>query len=201
MIVRTHYLYNDDGTQIEFQKSPNQSTGIYPLYLVIHYTADITLDGAVSWFLNSNANASSHLVIDRDGTIKQMVAFNRRAWHAGVSTWGHLEGLNRYSIGIELVNAGKLTKNTAGRWVNWAGHIIPDGEVTIAKHRDESEPTGWHQYTDLQIQTVLNAALALQATYKFIDVLGHDDISPGRKVDPGPLFPMISFRSKVLGRA
>jgi N-acetylmuramoyl-L-alanine amidase len=200
MKVINHLLFDDQGIQTDFQKSPNQSVGISQLYLIIHYTAGLTLDSAVSWFLNPAAQASAHLVIGRDGLIVQMVAFNRRAWHAGTSKWGELEGLNKYSIGIELVNAGKLRKRADGKWIDWSSNLIPDDEVTLATHKHEHTEAGWHEYTKEQIGAVLNAAGALHSAYKFADIRGHDDISPDRKVDPGPLFPMSSFRSKVLGR-
>lgn len=200
MKVKNHLLFDDRDNPINFQKSPNQSAPIYPIYLIMHYTASPNMDGAVSWFMNPSAQASAHLVIGRDGKLVQMVAFNRRAWHAGVSKWGELENLNQFSLGIELVNAGKLRKNPAGKWENWAKIIIPDDQVTIATHKQEQEPTGWHEYTDIQIEVALQAAIALHERYPFSDILGHDDISPGRKADPGPLFPLNSFKSRILGR-
>ncbi|MBK7675086.1 MAG: N-acetylmuramoyl-L-alanine amidase [Candidatus Accumulibacter sp.] len=164
----------------------------------MHYTAGPTLDGAVSWLTNLEAQASAHLVIDRDGSIVQMVAFNRRAWHAGKSEWGNLNGMNRYSFGIELVNAGKLSKNAKGQWLTWSKKVIPSEDVTVAKHKEESSETGWHEYTEAQIQAASMVGLLLHKTYSFTDVLGYDDVSPGRKVDPGPVFPMNSFRSILL---
>ena len=83
MKIRSHRLQGNAGDRVTFQKSPNQSQPITPIYLLMHHTAGTTLDGAVSWFLNPKAQASSHIVIGRDGTIVQMVAFNKRAWHAG----------------------------------------------------------------------------------------------------------------------
>jgi N-acetylmuramoyl-L-alanine amidase len=109
--------------------------------------------------------------------------------------------MNQYAIGIELVNAGKLRNRPDGKWVNWANTIIPDNEVSIAVHKDESTQAGWHEYTEAQISAATRVATLLNATYAFTDVLGHEDVSPGRKTDPGPLFPMNSFRSLVLGRA
>jgi N-acetylmuramoyl-L-alanine amidase len=200
MKIKRHLLFYDQGSQVAFRESPNQSGGISRLFLVIHYTACTTLESAVTWFENPAAQASAHLVVGRDGEIVQMVNFNRRAWHAGKSKWGELEGLNQYSIGIELVNAGKLRKRADGKWIDWAGNMIPDDEVTLATHKHENGETGWHEYTDVQINTLLEVAIALNSAYRFADVLGHDDISPARKVDPGPLFPINSFRSKVLGR-
>lgn len=201
MRINNHLLVGDPGEVILFKRTPNQSASVSPIYLIMHYTAGMTLDGAVSWFLKPEAQASAHLVIGRDGELVQMVAFNKRAWHAGRSSWGNLAGMNQYSIGIELVNAGKLRKRSDGKWVNWANNEIPNDEVTIATHKDESSTAGWHEYTETQINTAIKVASLLNTKYRFTDVLGHDDVSPGRKVDPGPLFPMNSFRSIVLGRS
>ncbi|HOW84095.1 MAG TPA: N-acetylmuramoyl-L-alanine amidase, partial [Spirochaetota bacterium] len=134
MKIKNHFLVPDDGDNVQIRKSPNLSTPFTPLLLVIHYTANNSLDETVSWFMNPDAQASSHLVIGRDGRIVQMVAFNKKAWHAGASSWGNLEGINRYSIGIELVNAGKLRRRSDDKWVNWAGRVVPDEEVTEAVH-------------------------------------------------------------------
>lgn len=201
MKITNHKLIGEPGEQISFVNSPNQSSGISPLYLIMHYTAGSTLSGAVSWFQNPDAQASSHLVIDRDGTIVQMVPFNQRAWHAGKSKWGNLESMNSYSIGIELVNAGKLRKNSSDQWINWSKKVIPDNDVTVAKHKNESSETGWHEYPEEQIEAATKVCALLHKTYNFTDILGHDDISPSRKADPGPLFPIDSFRSIILGRA
>lgn len=201
MKIRNHRVEAEAGDRITFQKSPNQSQPITPIYLLMHYTAGTTLDGAVNWFLNPVAQASSHVVIGRDGTIVQMVAFNKRAWHAGESAWGNLHGMNQYAIGIELVNAGKLRKRGDGKWENWAKNVIADSDVTLATHAFETAAAGWHEYTEVQINAALQVASLLHASYQFTDVLGHEDVSPGRKTDPGPLFPMNSFRSRVLGRA
>ena len=201
MKIRNHRLEGTAEERVTFQKSPNQSLPIKPIYLLMHYTAGITLDGAVSWFLNPAAQASSHVVIGRDGAIVQMVAFNKKAWHAGESAWDKLHAMNQYAIGIELVNAGKLRKRGDGKWENWARNVIPDSDVTVATHANETIATGWHEYTEAQINAAIQLASLLHASYHFTDVLGHEDVSPGRKTDPGPLFPMNSFRSRVLGRA
>lgn len=198
--VQKHFLHKD-GTPVSFIKSPNGGSSVRPLYLIIHYTAGTTADGAISWFKNSAAKASAHLVIDRKGVATQMRSFNQSAWHAGKSTWNELEGMNSFSLGIELVNAGKLTKTESGDWVNWAKNKITSSEVIVATHKHESSPAGWHNYSPEQIEAVVDIGMALHAAYGFLDVLGHEDVSPHRKVDPGPAFPMSSVQSRILGRA
>jgi N-acetylmuramoyl-L-alanine amidase len=200
MKVKDQYLFLDDDNQVPFDESPNQSGSIQQMYLIIHYTAGTTLDGAVSWFKKPESKASAHIVIGTDGSIVQMVRFNKKAWHAGRSHWGELESMNKYSIGIELVNAGKLVKRADGKWINWANNVIADSEVVELKHKHDDQVAGWHIFPEIQINTVGEVAQALHNKYSFDDILGHDDVSPGRKVDPGPAFPMISVRSRVLGR-
>jgi N-acetylmuramoyl-L-alanine amidase len=199
MKIANHRLV--DGEAVTFVGTANQSAGIRPLYLVMHYTAGLGLDGTVAWLRNPAAKASAHLVIGRDGRIVQMVAFNRRAWHAGISRWGDIEGLNAYAIGIELDNAGRLQRRGDGAWVHpVSGRVVPSDEVIEAQHKAEARPAGWHAYTEAQLAGAEAVARVLHDRYGFIDVLGHDDIAPGRKVDPGPAFPMGSFVTKVMGR-
>ncbi len=198
--VKDGKLLDLSGNPVKQLSSPNQSPGNDLRHLVIHYTAGSTMTGAVSWFMNKAARASAHLVIGRDGSIVQLVPFTARAWHAGKSKWGDLKELNPHSIGIELVNAGKLRRSPAG-WVTWADILVPDDEVTVATHRNETREAGWHEYTAAQLDALFEVAVALHDAYNFENVLGHDDIAPDRKVDPGPLFPMESFRAKLFGRA
>jgi len=75
--------------------------------IVLHHTAGGTVEGVVSWFNNSRARVSSHYTVDRDGTIYQHVSCFRTAWHAGESVdfYGR-SNVNRFSIGIEMVNRG-----------------------------------------------------------------------------------------------
>lgn len=197
--ISNHKLQSD-GKDIAFEQSPNGGAALVPTYLIIHYTAGTTAKGAIDWFKNPAAEASAHLVLDRDGSVTQMMSFNKVAWHAGKSSWQGLIGFNRHSIGIEVVNAGKLHRNGAGKWVNWAGNVIKDQDVIIAKHKNETAEAGWHAYTDVQLERVVEIGIALRQKYKLIDVLGHDDIAPVRKIDPGPAFPMISVQSKIMGR-
>ena len=200
MIIKNNRLCFEDGNTVDYIASPNFSGTVTPLYLIMHYTAGTSFDGAVEWLTQKRAKASAHFVIGRDGQLAQLVSLNRKSWHAGKSCWGELISMNRYSIGIELVNAGKLQKRADGAWVNWANNIIPEGEVVSLTHRNESKETGWQVYPEKQMETALSVASALHEKYGFLDILGHDDVAPTRKVDPGPAFPMVSFSSIVLGR-
>lgn len=203
MKIRNHRLQADDGHELAFAPSPNIGGVIVPQYLILHYTAGSSAAGTIDWFKNPASKVSAHLVIARDGTVTQMVAFNRQANHAGKSQWGNLVGLNRHSIGIEIDNAGQLIRS-GGKWVSpISRRSYPDSEVTVACHKNDppgTAPSGWHAYTAAQIEATLDAGIALIKQYALTDVLGHEDIAPARKRDPGPDFPMASFRARVLGR-
>jgi len=116
---------------------------------------------------------------------------------------GSLSGLNRHSIGIELDNAGCLIRS-GGKWVSpLSRRSYPDSEVTVACHRNDppgTPPCGWHSYTPEQIEATLECSMALIDQSGLADVLGHEDIAPGRKRDPGPDFPLESVRARLLGR-
>lgn len=200
MKIVNHLLYDNNNKQVSYQPTPNKGSEYTPSYLVIHYTAVTKAAGSIAWFLNKTAKASAHLLIDRDGSIVQFAPFNIVTWHAGVSKWNGLNGLNQFSIGIELVNGGKLTRSGSKWTCPVDRNPVPDNEVVMATHKNESAETGWHDYTPAQLETVTEIAALLVKTYKLKDVVGHDDISPFRKSDPGPAFPMGSFRSKVMGR-
>jgi N-acetylmuramoyl-L-alanine amidase len=199
MKITNHRLHNDDGTPCAFAQSPNQGGKLTPEFLVMHFTAGSSAASSIKWLTNPDAKASAHLVIGRDGSITQLVPFDKVAWHAGKSTWDGREGLNSYSIGIEIDNAGKLTRQ-GSKWVTWFGKSIPDDEVIEATHRNETASAGWHAYTEPQLQAVMEVGLLLMREYKLKDVIGHDDIAPGRKNDPGPAFPMNAIRARLCGR-
>ncbi len=200
MKIIDHRLYTDDNKSVPYQPTPNKG-GIYtPYYLVMHYTAVTRAAGSASWFLDKNAKASAHLLIDRDGSIIQFAPFNIVTWHAGVSKWNGLNGLNQYAIGIELVNGGRLTKSGNNWMCPVDKRVVPDSEVVMAKHKNENTIEGWQDYTAAQMEVATEIAALLVKTYKLKDVVGHDDIAPFRKSDPGPAFPMAGFRSKAMGR-
>jgi N-acetylmuramoyl-L-alanine amidase len=199
MQIRRHRLHFDNGEAVRYAESPNRGGEFSPRFLIMHYTAGSSFDSSLNHMTRRDAGASAHLLIGRDGAIAQLVPFNRVAWHAGISRWQGLSGLNSHSIGIELDNAGPLDRQ-GERWCAWFGRACPDDEVTVARHKNGGARRGWQAYSEAQIATALEAASAICRHYRLADVLGHDDIAPDRKSDPGPAFPMASFRSAVLGR-
>ena len=111
--------------------------------------------------------------------------------------------MNRYALGIELDNAGRLDR-VGSRWQVWFKASYPDDEVLLTNHKHDAAgttPCGWHAYTEVEIATALEVAALLVGKYALRDVIGHEDIAPGRKVDPGPDFPMTRFRAHLCGRA
>ena len=201
MKIKAHRLCRDDGTRVSYVRSPNQSSGgITPRFLVMHYTAGASASSSVSWLTNRDAKASAHLVIGRDGSITQLVDFNRKAWHAGVSQWRGIRGLNGHSIGIELDNPGIL-RGVPGNWRTSWGRSVPDAEVFVCAGDSANAPVGWHTYTEIQLEVAREVSLALVRHYDLEELVGHEDIAPGRKNDPGPAFPMAAFQSMVIGRA
>jgi len=198
--VKNHRLVNKSGKPFPYKESPNRSNTIDPKYLIIHYTAGSSASGSISWLTNKRSKVSAHIVIARDGTVTQLVPFNIKAWHAGKSAWAGLYGINDYSIGIEMDNAGKLVKK-AGKWhSNLTKRSYPDSEVLEAEHKHGGGIVGWHDYTAEQIDVAIELGALLVEEYKLKDVLGHEDISPGRKIDPGPAWPMENYRAKIIGR-
>jgi N-acetylmuramoyl-L-alanine amidase len=200
MEIRNHLLFNPQGQQIPFDSTPNVSGNLKTCkFIVIHYTASRNLSGTVNWLKNPQARASCHLVIDRNGAVVQLAPFNITTWHCGQSSWNGINGLNRYSIGIELVNAGKLARH-GNLWRSAFGADFPDDDVMVATHRHERVAAGWQLYPEAQLEATFQIVQSLCAHYKIKELLGHDDISPGRKIDPGPAFPMDFFRSRLDGR-
>ncbi len=203
MKILKHRLVNDDGSACRYQPSPSVGGVLVAQYLVMHFTAGRDAASSIAALCNKASKASAHVVIGRDGGVTQLVPFNRVAWHAGVSRWLGLAGMNRYAIGIELDNAGRLDR-VGSRWQAWFKASYPDDEVLVATHKHAppgTPPCGWHTYTEVQMAAALEVAALLVAKYALRDVLGHEDIAPGRKVVPGPDFPMASFRARLFGRA
>ena len=165
----------------------------------MHYTAGRSARSSINWLVNPNAKASAHLVIGADGSITQLVAFNRKAWHAGRSRWAGRTGLNSFSIGIELDNPGVLTRRASGWFSTW-GDPVEDDNVIEAVHKNGGDLRGWHTYSGAQLEVAIEVGCLLARHYGLKEVLGHEDVAPDRKIDPGPAFPMDSFQARVIGR-
>ena len=204
MKIINHLLYNDDGKQVDFKQTPNKDKRKMDLkWLIYHFTAGASRQGAVNHFSDPNAKASAHLVIDRDGSITQCSPFNTVCWHAGNSSYDGITGsVNRNTIGIELVNWGGLTQKADGKFYSWTGREIPASEVIMARHKNGGPVRPWHTYTPVQLQLAEDIGKLLVSTYKLKDILGHEDICfpIGRKTDPSPSFPMENIRARLFGR-
>jgi len=203
MRIENHRLIQDDGTAVPFHPTENWNDKVIQTrWLVMHYTAGGSAAESINWMSKNRGDesGSAHLVISKTGQITQMVPFNKRAWHAGTSRWKDKEGLNGYSIGIELDNQG-LLDGGPGNW-KFKGTRVPDENVQVATHKNEPDKPnrGWAKYPQVQLDVALKVAKLLVQHYGLEDVIGHDDISPGRKQDPGPAFDMAGFRASAMGQ-
>lgn len=132
-------------------------------FIVLHYTAS---DLPRSLQLLTQGQVSSHyLIAEQPATIYRLVDENRRAWHAGQSQWNGRTWLNSPSIGIELVNRGYTT--------------AADGQKV------------WQPWSEQQIDALIALLKDIMQRHNLTpaSVVGHSDIAPQRKVDPGPAFP------------
>ncbi len=161
-------------------------------FLVIHFTSGASALSSIEFWRTKEAKgASAHFVIDRDGTIYQCRPCDRTAGHAGSSQWkcpktGHTYfALNTCTIGIELANAGDNAA-VAAKW--------SDMPRVKLRHKNGGPLTEWEQYPKEQLAACEALSKVLVARYNLDDVVGHDDIAPDRKNDPGPAFPMEKLR-------
>ena len=193
-----HWLAPWEG--VTHQASPNTGGAFaegQPDTLVIHYTGGRSAESSARWLCDPRAKASAHVIIGRDGSVIQLVDFQTVAWHAGRSSWAGRSGLNRYSLGIELDNAGPLEARAAG-YYTWFGRLVPEDEVLQATHRHATTPNYWHTYTEAQLARCEELCELLINTYRLHTLVGHEEISPGRKTDPGPAFPLEALRQRLL---
>lgn len=139
--------------------SPNFGERRLPVsMLVLHYTGMPDGPSAISWLANPESGVSAHYVVDEDGQLIHMVREENRAHHAGVSSWRGVTDVNSASIGIEIVNPGH----------EW----------------------GYRPFPPEQMETVVSLVGELVPLYNIEprNVVGHSDIAPERKEDPGELF-------------
>jgi N-acetylmuramoyl-L-alanine amidase len=137
--------------------------------LVLHYTGMRTAEEALDRLCDPEAKVSAHYTIDRDGCIYRHVGEERRARHAGVSWWAGERDVNGRSIGIELVNPG--------------------------------HEFGYVPFPEAQIDALMELAHAILARHPIpaTRVLGHSDVAPARKTDPGELFPWRQLADAGIG--
>lgn len=143
-------------------------------FVVVHYTS-ASLERSLQ--LLTHGEVSSHYLIgdDTNATIYKLMDENQRAWHAGESEWQGRTWLNSSSIGIEIVNPGFKELPTGGRY--------------------------WYPYSEAQVQSliVLLKDISKRHAISPHSIIGHSDIAPFRKLDPGPLFPWKRLAAEGLG--
>ncbi len=138
-------------------------------YLIFHYTGMKSEISAIKKLTNSNSNVSCHYFICNNGDIIRLLPDLYTAWHAGVSAWKKDKFLNKFSIGIELSNPG---------------------------HQH-----GYRKFSNKQINSLVKISRILIKKYKIKKkyILGHSDIAPLRKKDPGEKFPWKNLSKKKIG--
>ena len=178
-------------------RAANASGGtMSPTLIVAHDTAGRLEKGSsVEWFASKDCNTSAHVVVERDGSIVQMVPFNKKAFHAGRSSWKGREFCNAFSIGIEIVNPGALDKSGTA----WFKQTFADCVAVNTKEHGSGHK--WMAYTPEQIEAVKAICKAISEKYDIEDLTTHWAISPGRKVDPSPLFPLEEIRAEVFHKS
>ena len=160
--------------KIETNFSPNYSKNIRPVqkikFVIIHYTGMQSEIESVNRLKNPKHKVSCHYLINRKGKIIQMVKDRYIAWHAGKSKWKKFKNLNTYSLGIELVNKG---------------------------HK-----FGYQTFSAKQIKSLIQLCKTLKKKYsiKKENFLGHSDIAPLRKIDPGEKFPWKELSIHNIGK-
>ena len=155
--------------KIRDRSSPNHGPrrGVArPDMVVLHYTAMATAEAALDRLCDPAAEVSAHYLIGPTGEVWRLVAETERAWHAGAGSWGGVRDVNSHSIGIELANPGPLDDNPP----------FPEAQMAA-------------------LEVLLDGVLA-RWSIPPSRVIGHSDMAPGRKVDPGRKF---DWRRLALG--
>ncbi len=126
--------------------------------LLLHYTDLESAEAALDRLCDPSAKVSAHYCVDEDGTVYRLVGEDRRAWHAGAASWAGASDINARSIGIELVNPG--------------------------------HSCGYRPFPEAQMAALIGLAKEVLARHPIppARVLGHSDVAPARKQDPGELF-------------
>jgi len=138
-------------------------------FIIFHYTGMKSESASINRLTKIQSEVSCHYLIKNDGDIITLVPDLYEAWHAGVSSWKNYKSLNKNSIGIEITNPGH-------------------------EH-------GYKKFSKKQISSLLKLSLFLMKKYKIgsKNILGHSDIAPQRKKDPGEKFPWEYFSKNKIG--
>ncbi|MDB5521924.1 MAG: NacetylmuramoylLalanine amidase [Tardiphaga sp.] len=162
----------DSSVVSDVMPSPNfgeRNDGRYPDMIVLHYTGMPDVEGALTRLCSEGTDVSAHYVVLEDGRIVQCVPESKRAWHAGAAFWAGETDINSCSIGVEIINRGH----------DW----------------------GYPDYPLRQIAAVIALCRGIMLRHDLPShrVLGHSDVAPGRKQDPGEKFPWQSLAHSGVG--
>lgn len=194
---------NHIAQNLSYSRAKNIGDKIVPTIVVLHDTAG-RLDkfNSANYLLTAPRGVSVHFVVERDGTITQQVPTNRRAGHAGTSEYHGQKGCNNFSIGIEIVNPGRMTDAGGGRARTWFKETYDVAEAGIHFIQTKEHGAGW--WMDYEPEQIAALEALLHALFDYVptltDIVTHWYVSPGRKVDTNPLFPLESLKARVLGR-
>lgn len=173
-------------------------------FLVLHFTAGWTAQSSIDFWRTAKAKgANAHIVIDRNGDVYQCRPFNRTAGHAGTSFWRDpntgigYNNLNTCSIGIEIANMGQVKKDAVYHPTLKKQGFEGEMAKVLSRHKNGGPETYWELFPEEQIESVINISRAIVERYNLDDVVGHEDIAPKRKNDPGPAFPMLVVREAL----
>lgn len=205
-VVKDHWLEWEAPPVTLTRKVERTGRIITPRVIVLHYGVTSSLPALVA--AQRARGYWAHLSIDglHEGgrsalKIHQAMAFNQMGSHAGESSYRGVGGVNAFSIGIEIANPGPLTRCSGGQLRTTYGAAWPEDDAIEARHPYQFAPrtwTHWARYSDQEIDILFGVVLALKAAYPSITALvGHDEISPGRKFDPGPAMQMPWLREKL----
>lgn len=201
MRISRHKLVGDP-VVADYAPAKNIDEVMAPEIVVLHDTASRLEKGSVAQFLRTSPKVSVHFVIEVDGTIAQLAPTNRACDHAGQSHYHGRDGVNAFSIGIELVNPGKMTAGRAGMARAWFGQEFDIEEHGIQRMATPEHGDGfWMPHSEAQVESLTRLLLVLFRDVKSLkDIRTHWYISPGRKIDTNPLLPIETLRGVILGR-
>lgn len=190
--------------EAKYRETPNKAGKNKPELIVVHDTASsLNTDGVVDWLCNPKAKASAHFVVGVNGELWQLGSIDEVLWHTGKSSYkGRSSGnsCNSFSVGIEIVNPGWLVDGKDGfayhstaKSLKWKYEDV----VKMDSPNHTEKGRYWLPYTEAQLKTVFNLCKAIceKEDYTITDIVPHWLISPGRKQDTNPLFPLEELKA------